>query len=51
MLREFGKIRAKRRSKLFTELGALKAIHHLDDDTAAAIASIEVVTRRIPGAD
>ena len=51
VLREFGKIGRSDVRKLFTELGALKAIHHLDDDTAAAIASIEVVTRRIPGAD
>lgn len=34
--------------KLFTPQGQLKAIHELDDDTAAAIQSIEVVTRHIP---
>lgn len=35
--------------KVFTETGALKPVHEWDDDTAASIASVEVVTR--PGAD
>jgi len=34
--------------RLFTESGRLKNIHDLDDDTAAAIQSIEVVTRELP---
>lgn len=34
--------------KLFTPQGQLKAVHELDDDTAAAIQSIEVVTKHIP---
>lgn len=34
--------------KLFTTQGELKAVHELDDDTAAAIQSIEVVTKHIP---
>jgi len=34
--------------KLFTPQGQLKPLHELDDDTAAAIASIEVVTKEIP---
>lgn len=37
--------------KLFTPSGQLKNIHDLDDDTAAAIQSIEVVTKFLPGAD
>jgi phage terminase small subunit len=35
--------------KLFTPDGRLKAVHDLDDDTAAAVQSIEVVTKMIPG--
>lgn len=35
--------------KLFTPGGQLKSIHDLDDDIAAAIASIEVVTKFLPG--
>ena len=34
--------------KLFTASGQLKSIHDLDDDTAAAIQSIEVVTKYLP---
>ncbi|MGM0783890.1 MAG: terminase small subunit [Pseudomonadota bacterium] len=34
--------------KLFTPQGQLKPLHELDDDTAAAIASFEVVTKEIP---
>nr|WP_299241410.1 terminase small subunit [uncultured Halomonas sp.] len=34
--------------KLFTAQGHLKAVHELDDDTAAAVQSIEVVTKTIP---
>jgi len=34
--------------KLFTPQGQLKPVHELDDDTAAAIQSIEVVTKTIP---
>lgn len=34
--------------KLFTPQGQLKPLHELDDDTAAAIASIEVATKEIP---
>lgn len=34
--------------KLFTERGDLRSINDLDDDTAAAIQSIEVVTRQLP---
>lgn len=35
--------------KLFTPDGRLKAVHDLDDDTAAAVQSIEVITKMIPG--
>lgn len=37
--------------KLFTPDGRLKAVHDLDDDTAAAVQSIEVVTKVAPGQD
>lgn len=37
--------------KLFTPSGQLKSIHDLDDDTAAAIQSIEVVTKFLPTQD
>jgi phage terminase small subunit len=51
VLREFTKVGRSDVRKLFTPEGALKPIHQLDDDTAAAISSIEVVTKRIPGPD
>jgi phage terminase small subunit len=35
--------------RLFDESGALRPVHSLDDETAAAVASVEVVTR--PGAE
>ncbi|MEL7966378.1 terminase small subunit [Vreelandella neptunia] len=35
--------------KLFTPEGQLRSVHDMDDDTAAAIQSIEVVTKFIPG--
>lgn len=37
--------------KLHTATGALKRIEDIDDETAGAIAGIEVVTRRLPGGD
>lgn len=37
--------------KLYDEHGNLKPVHELDDDTAAAIASVEVVTTYKRGAD
>lgn len=37
--------------KLFDESGGLKPIHELDDDTAAAIGSIEVVTSKPRGGE
>jgi phage terminase small subunit len=49
--REFAKVGRSDVRKLFTREGALKPIHEMDDDTAASISSIEVVTRSIPGAD
>jgi phage terminase small subunit len=35
--------------RLFDGNGALRPLHDLDDDTAAAIASVEVITKRLPG--
>ncbi|MBN8189534.1 terminase small subunit [Salipiger thiooxidans] len=37
--------------RLFSDDGRLKGIQELDDDTAAAIASVEVVTKRLPSPD
>jgi phage terminase small subunit len=46
--RAFARVGTSDVRKLFTEDGALKPIHELDDDTAAAISSIEVVTKVLP---
>lgn len=35
--------------RFFDQNGKLKAVHELDDETAAAVASVEVVTKTIPG--
>ncbi len=51
VLRELGRIGFADIRRLFTPGGNLRAIDDLDDDTAASIASIEVVTRRVPGGD
>ncbi len=37
--------------KLFTETGSLKRVEDLDDETAAFVSSVKVVTRRVPGGD
>lgn len=37
--------------RMFSPNGSLLPIQDLDDDTAAAIASIEVVTRKVPGGE
>lgn len=37
--------------RLFDEHGNLRPLHELDDATAAGIASFEVVTKRVPGAE
>lgn len=49
VLKELSRIGMSDVRKLFTEDGQLRSIHDLDDDTAAALAAVEVVTRRIPG--
>lgn len=36
---------------MFTDDGSIKRVEDIDDDTAAAISSIEVITRRVPGGD
>lgn len=37
--------------KLFTETGALRRIEDLDDDAAAFVSSVEVVTKKVPGSE
>jgi phage terminase small subunit len=37
--------------RFFNESGQLRPVHELDDDTAAAIASVEVVTKSLPGGE
>ena len=49
VLQEIARLSFSDIRKLFTEHGQLRPIHDLPDDVAAAIASIEVVTRRLPG--
>lgn len=51
VLRELAKIGFSDIRKLFTPGGNLLPIHDLDDDAAASLASIEVVTRKVPGGD
>jgi phage terminase small subunit len=49
VLKELSRIGMSDVRKLFTDDGQLRAIHELDDDTAAALASVEVITKRLPG--
>lgn len=51
VLRELARLGLSDVRKLFSEGGTLKPICALDDDTAAAIASVEVVTKRLPSGD
>lgn len=51
VLRELAKIGFSDIRKLFTPGGNLLPIHDLDDDTAACLSSIEVVTRKAPGGE
>lgn len=51
VVRELGRIGFSDIRSMFTKTGAMKRIEDLDDDTAAAIASVEVVTKRVPGGD
>lgn len=49
VLRELGRIGFSDIRKLFTAGGNLKRIEDLDDEAAACLASVEVVTRRVSG--
>ncbi len=49
VLREYARLAFLDIRRAFDEEGNLKAIHELDDDTAAAIAGLEVEVRRIAG--
>lgn len=51
VLQEVARIGFSDVRKMFNEAGQLKAIHELDDDTAAVVASIEVSDRAIPGGE
>src|ERR1700740_973734 len=51
VLEEFAKIGFADVRKIFTAGGALLSPADMDDATAATIASVEVVTRRLPGAE
>lgn len=48
VLQELARIGFSDIRKLVTPDGRLRPLHDLDDDTAAAIASVEVVTRSLP---
>ena len=45
VLTELARIGLSDLRKLFTESGALRPLHELDDDAAAAVSSVKVVTR------
>jgi phage terminase small subunit len=51
VLQELAKIGFADIRKLFTEEGGLRRIESLDDDAAATLSSVEVITRRVPGSD
>lgn len=51
VLEELAKIGFSDIRKLFTEAGSLKRVEDLDDETAAFVSSVKVVTRRVPGSD
>lgn len=51
VLAELGKIGFSDVRKVFTGGGSLRRIEDLDDETAGALSSIEVVRRRVPGSD
>lgn len=50
VLEELGKIGFSDIRKMFTN-GGLQRIEDLDDDAAACLSSVEVITRRVPGCD
>jgi phage terminase small subunit len=51
VLAELAKIGFSDIRKLFTDRGSLKRVEDLDDDAAACLSSIEVVTKHVPGGD
>jgi phage terminase small subunit len=51
VLEELGRIGFSDIRKLFNGNGSLKRVEDLDDDAAACLASIEVVTKRVPGGE
>jgi phage terminase small subunit len=51
VLKEAARLAFSDHRKMFDDAGRLKPIHDLDDDTAAAIAGIEVVERAVPGGE
>ena len=50
-LRECGRIAFSDPRKVFDEAGSLKPVHDFDDDTAAAVSSIEVVCKQAGGGE
>lgn len=51
VLAELGKIGFSDMRKMFTSGGSLIPIQDLDDDAAACLSSIEIVTRKVPGGE
>lgn len=51
VLAELAKIGFSDVRRLFTPGGCLVPVPELDDEAAAAVASVEVVTRKVPGGD
>jgi phage terminase small subunit len=51
VLKEYGKLAFHDIRKAFDENGHLKPVHELDDDTAAAIAGIDIVQNQVGGAE
>jgi phage terminase small subunit len=51
VLAELAKIGFSDIRKMFTPTGSLKRVEDLDDDAAACLSAIEVVTRKVPGGD
>lgn len=51
VLKELARVGLSDVRRLFDAAGGMLPIASLDDDTAAAVSSVEVVTRRVPGAD
>lgn len=51
VLAELGRIGFSDIRKMFTSNGSLKRVEDLDDDAAACLSAIEVVTKRVPGGE